>query len=74
MSSQLFHTARQQPAIAAGLGEGNYAPLKTWLNENVHQYGRSSTPAETLLRVTSRPLDTAPYIADLTEKVATLTA
>jgi carboxypeptidase Taq len=74
MSSQLFHTAKQHPAVSTGLAEGNYAPLKSWLNENVHQYGRGSTPAETLLRVTGRPLDTAPYIADLTEKVATLTA
>lgn len=72
MSSQFFHTARQRPEIAAGLDGGNYAPLKEWLTHNIYQYGRSSTPAETLQRVTGRMLDTAPYIADLTEKVASL--
>ncbi|MDB5529149.1 MAG: carboxypeptidase [Devosia sp.] len=74
MSSQFFATARQKPEIAASLDSGDYASLKTFLTDNIYSYGRSSSPAETLQRVTGRGLDTAPYIADLTDKVAALTA
>ncbi|MDB5562392.1 MAG: carboxypeptidase [Hyphomicrobiales bacterium] len=74
MSSQFFATARKVPHIAAGLESGNYQPLKTWLNDNIHSYGRSSKPSETLQRVTGSPLRTEPYIQDLTDKVASLIA
>jgi carboxypeptidase Taq len=74
MASQLFATAQQAPGITAGLEAGDYRPLKGWLNDNVHRHGRSSTPAETLQRVTGRGLDTGPYIKDLTDKVVALTA
>ncbi|HTJ58421.1 MAG TPA: carboxypeptidase M32 [Devosiaceae bacterium] len=74
IGAQLFETAQQQPAVVSGLDSGDYAPLKNWLNENVHRYGRSSGRDETLERVTGRALDTAPYLAALTAKVSALTA
>ena len=73
MSSQIFAAARQQPAIAAGLASGNYAALHGWLAEGIYAHGRSSTPAETLQRLAGSPLQTGPYIADLTRKVDDLT-
>ncbi len=73
MASQVFAAARQQPAIAAGLATGDYAPLHGWLAEGIYAHGRASTPAQTLARLTGGGLDTAPYIADLTAKVADLT-
>ena len=74
MSSQLFARAQQVPGIVAGLQAGDYGPLHGWLTENVYRHGRSSSPQETLQRVTSGGLDPAPYIADLTAKVLALTA
>ena len=74
MGAQFYDTALQQPAIATGLDSGNYAPLKDWLTDNIYRYGRSSSPAETLQRVTGGPLDIGPYVARLAEKVAMLTA
>jgi carboxypeptidase Taq len=74
MGSQLFAVARDVPAVAVGLESGDYAPLAGWLAQNVHSFGRSSSPDETLRRVTGRSLDTAPYIADLTAKVDALAA
>lgn len=73
MGAQFYDTALGQPAIAAGLDTGDYAPLKHWLTDNIYRHGRSSSPAETLQRVTGGPLDIAPYVARLTEKVAMLT-
>ncbi len=74
MASQFFATARAAPEVAGGLDSGDYAPLHGWLVENIYRHGRSSTPKETLLRVTGRDLDPGPYIADLTAKVEALTA
>lgn len=73
MSSQFFDAAMKRPEIDAGLAGGNYAPLRNWLADNIYRYGRSSSPAETLQRVTGGPLDAAPYVRQLTEKVAALT-
>ena len=72
MSSQFFATATKVPEIETGLATGNYAPLKTWLAENIHSYGRSSSPDETLRRVTGGPLDATAYIGHLSDKVAAL--
>ena len=72
MSSQIFRAAQGQPAIVAGLSTGDYAPLHGWLARGIYAHGRGSTPAQTLLRVARGPLDTKPYIADLTRKVADL--
>ena len=49
-------------------------PLKSWLNDNVHQYGRSKSSSEILAAATGTDLSTKSYIADLTRKVAELTA
>ncbi len=74
MSSQLFARAQLAGGVAAGLGSGDYAPLRVWLTDNVYRFGRASSPRETLHRVTGGGLDPSPYIADLTAKVKALTA
>ena len=73
MSSQFFKTARSVPAVERGLGAGDYGPLQRWLVENVHQHGRSLTPAELLQKATCKPLSAEDYIADLSQKVADFT-
>ncbi len=74
MSSQFFRKAQESPQVSAGLQDGNYEPLTAWLTENIYRHGRSSSPQQTLQRVTGEALDPAHYIADLTTKVAALTA
>jgi carboxypeptidase Taq len=73
MSSQLFAAAGKEPSIEKGLDSGDYAPLRTWLNNNVHQYGRSKSPSEILVAATGSDLSVDAYVADLTRKVAELT-
>jgi carboxypeptidase Taq len=73
MAAQFFDAALKQDAIAAGLDRADYAPLRNWLTDNIYRHGRSSTPTETLQRVTGGPLDIRPYVAALAEKVAVLT-
>lgn len=72
MGAQLFATARDVPEVATGLHNGDYLPLTHWLNHHVHRHGRSRTPDEILRAATGSGLDPAPYLRDLTEKVALL--
>ena len=72
MSAQFYETAIKVAAVEKGLSAGNYAPLKTWLADNIHRYGRASSPNETLRRVTGGPLDASAYIRVLGDKVAAL--
>ena len=69
MGSQFFARALTLPSIADGLQQGQYAPLKNWLTDQIYQHGRRFTPGELLQRVTGGGLDPAPYLADLTAKV-----
>jgi carboxypeptidase Taq len=72
MSSQFFASASSVPTVEKGLDKGDYEPLKKWLNDNVHQYGRSLTPTELLEKATGSGLSVVSYIADLKRKVADL--
>ena len=72
MSAQFFAAAIKAPGVEKGLNSGDYAPLRTWLADNIHSHGRSSWPDETLRRITGGPLDATAYIAHLGDKVASL--
>lgn len=74
MSSQFFAAASKERAIADGLETGDYLPLKTWLNDKVHQFGRSKSASQLLMDATGSELSTKAYIADLARKVDDLTA
>ena len=73
MASQFFRKAQNEPAIAAGLQTGDYAPLRNWLGDNIYRHGRSQLPQDTLRLATGEGLDPAAYITDLTAKVDALT-
>lgn len=58
--------------LDALMAEGNIAPLRAWLLENVHRHGRKYPPLELIARVTGGGLDTAPYLAYLQGKFGEL--
>lgn len=68
MAGQIYETASADPEIAAGLGRGDYAPLRQFLTENIYRHGRRYPRNELLRRLTGRPLDPKPYISQLTSK------
>jgi carboxypeptidase Taq len=64
---------------AADLGDldelfarGEFAPLREWLRENVHRWGRVLTPQELLERAAGGPLDPEPYLEYLRRKLGDL--
>lgn len=69
MAAQLFETAnRVRPDIRQALDVGDYAPLRTWLGETIHQHGRRFTRDELLVKATGRALEAKPYLAYLASK------
>jgi carboxypeptidase Taq len=59
------------PDLHDSFEQGEFGPLREWLHEHLHRYGRKFTPAETLERVVGTPhIDPEPYVRYLREKLA----
>lgn len=59
-SAQLYGTAvTANPDLPGQIAQGNFAPLKNWLTENVHEKGRLLPAQELISRATGKPLGTA---------------
>jgi carboxypeptidase Taq len=51
---------------------GEFGPLREWLHEHVHRWGRVFGPRQLLERVVGGALDPEPYLAYLREKIEAL--
>ncbi len=59
---------REQPDTGKHVAQGNFAPIRTWLNEKIHRQGRLYTPQELVQRVTGEPLTPDHFIDHLKNK------
>ena len=67
-AAQIRHTLLQQmPSFTTLIAEGNFTPIREWLREQIHQYGKMYTPAELIMRVTGEELNAA-YLMDYLEE------
>jgi carboxypeptidase Taq len=57
------------PDIDERFAAGDFAPLRAWLGEHVHRFGRRLMPGELLERVVGGPLDPGPYLDYLEAKL-----
>ncbi len=65
-AAQLFDGAKKaDPAITGGIAKGDFAPLLSWLRENVHAKASSLSGAEIIHQATGRPLDPLTFKAHL---------
>src|SRR2546423_3328581 len=61
------------PDVYDSFEQGEFAPLRDWLREQLHRHGRQYTPRETLERVAgTSQIDPAPYVRYLREKLAAI--
>ena len=70
LSVQLWDKANTQLAgqLSTQVAAGEFAPLRIWLTENIHQWGSKYTPSELVQRATGSALDPAPYLRYLQTK------
>jgi carboxypeptidase Taq len=57
------------PDLDERFAAGEFAPLREWLAEHVHRFGRRLLPTELLQRVTGEGLDPTPYLNYLEAKI-----
>jgi len=50
------------PDVTEQIARGNFAPIKEWLRENIHQVGRTELPSEIIKRVTGRDLTEVDFL------------
>ncbi len=73
ISVQLWDRARAELGdLDEQFEQGEFAPLRQWLGERVHRFGRALEPGELLERAAGGPLDPEPYLAYLRAKLAGL--
>lgn len=71
---QIFEAAKSQlPELDQQIARGEFAPLRAWLREKVHEVGSLYPTADELLEVvTGKPLDPSIFLRYLKEKYTKL--
>jgi carboxypeptidase Taq len=57
-----------EPSWETQIRNGEFKPLREWLQREIHQHGRSYQPRELVKRVTGADIDPHPYLSYLEEK------
>lgn len=72
-AAQFFAQAKRDiPDLDEQFRRGEFAPLKNWLHERIHQHGRRYSSNELLERVTGSPLSHEALLAHLSDKYGEL--
>ena len=72
-AAMLFQQAKKDITdLEQNISQGRLLPLKKWLNNQVHQWGRQFTASELIQRVTGQTLTPEPFIQGLEEKFGNL--
>ena len=72
-ASQFYEAACEQiPGLTDGFARGEFAPLRAWLNANIHIHGKRYSPSELVQRVTGKPLSAEPLMRHLEGKLRPL--
>ena len=72
-AAMLFHQAKKDIAdLEQNIALGNFLPLKIWLNDRVHRWGRQFTATTLIQKVTGQTITSEPFIHDLEEKFGNL--
>ena len=65
-AAQLWETINEQiPDLNDQIAQGEFAPLRTWLNQNIHAQGRRYRAGELCERLTGNPLSADPLLRHL---------
>ena len=72
-ASQFFDYADEQlGGLAEQFARGEFAPLREWLQREIHSRGCCFSPAQLVEKITGRPLSPEPLLAHLRDDIAAL--
>jgi carboxypeptidase Taq len=70
IGAQLWERAREElPGLDDALAAGDGTPLRAWLGEHVHRFGRTYPPRELVRRVVGGPIAVQPFLDYLDAKL-----
>lgn len=73
VAAQLFERVRRDlPDVDEQFARGEFARLRQWQGEHLHQHGRKFTAPELLERIVGGPMDPDPLVRYLTAKITDL--
>jgi carboxypeptidase Taq len=71
ISVQIWERAKEDlGSLDEQFEQGEFDPVREWLQEHLYRLGRKFTPQETIERVTGSRIDAKPYVRYLREKLA----
>ena len=71
ISVQIWERAKEDlGSLDEQFEQGEFGPLRDWLQEHLYRLGRKFTPQETIEGVTGSRIDAKPYVRYLREKLA----
>ena len=70
--AQMYETMKTQMDVEGLLEQGNPAPIREYLREHVHRYGKMKTSRQILKDMTGKEFDAGCYIRYLKEKYGML--
>ncbi|MDX1986089.1 MAG: carboxypeptidase M32 [Candidatus Obscuribacter sp.] len=69
ISAQLLQQIKLDiPTLEQNISEGDFQPLRQWLSENVHRFGRKYQTKDLVMRITKSPIDADAFCTYLDEK------
>lgn len=69
-AAQFWETINAEiPNLPGQISRGEFAPLKTWLNQKIHAHGRRYLAGELCLNITGKPLSPEPLMRYLEGKL-----
>ncbi len=70
VSVQIWEKVREAiPDLDEQIEQAEFGVLRDWLRDNLHNHGRKFLPREMLQRLVGGPMDAAPYVRYLKEKL-----
>ncbi|AIF43606.1 carboxypeptidase M32 [Virgibacillus sp. SK37] len=67
-AAQFNHTLSQEVNVSETISAGNFGSIKYWLNQHIHQYGKTKKPLQLIEEVTQEKLNPVYLINYLTQK------
>ena len=72
-ASMFYAQAKKElPSLEADIASGHMLPLKNWLNQNIHRWGRQYPPDTLVHRVTGQAPSPEPFLTYLEQKFSRL--
>jgi carboxypeptidase Taq len=67
-AAQLFHSAKSDAGVSAGIARADYAPLLAWLRANVHEHGSQLLPNDLMKAATGHSTDAGWHLKHLRQR------